>query len=1005
MSTKQLTSELPPPKTPQDKTKQKKINHNVNIVSNKQEPIPQGLPHKPSPIHAQMSYNSSYTSDSVLGAHHQPNLSSQSFVETPSYQSKATMFTPMSTVSYSIGDTIMPPFSEKREQDEVLSHSLDNIMHLKNQDANDDIKNEDAHNLNNPFYVPPMAAQFMIETNQLKYEPTDLIAPSFESRNCKIALNSNTDITFDMSFIILKKILEKLTDNNFGNDVISLFIDHFGRYKIMQQIKRSNAEMNGETFAQLYWSPKDKQVNQINVHKIISNMDVLSEEYSKINNDKYHKILFVNGENKIANGTKLSELSELCEYEFRSDEFRFIAQSEFYYSIYKQMCQKPQILSSKTPIECMKNAFRSYSNQICPILSVYCTKKINDNIFAYWVYMWVVSIICRKCMEPYNENMPLQLDLTIIPNDVIYSEDDIDCISDRLTMNNIQFNGDDQPISIDPSNIQSLIINIERCVKKCIDSMSEKQITQNRIIILVDRRRKSKKDNLFCFIPPTSYAHINKDYEILSCLYNTSQFILPQLNDNQITNATNSNLFVFTYLMRSKLTFKKLYNGLHVDEKEAIIDTTVIQKQSKHTETWDHMGSYNCVVNNYLFYNGGFCRFEPNDLVQIMPCFFTSKSFMYNSNKMFADFHALQSCLWNLMDDIWAKWNHIYALNSNFNLFSINKTIEISNENKEKVVQYCRKWQKTKDKKFKNDESFSKVIDYLHSFIDDNIDIHTPHQDDIIITNDRSEYFIPSLSHIPCSFYNDDFDTVYDIWSYCNAEIKLAKNHSVSLDDIKFDEKWQDYNKKFPLIELTPHSLIEDCIVGYQFCTVAISHIANSFAKYQPFQICMAIIVNNIRSFPLSDDTNEISVENLLSANNIPFKCLPPFKTQSINKLIGHIKDLIHDYNKSDIKNKRLVIIFDKINMDMEHKDIEFVIYVYETKAKANSKELNLSCVIPTIKNTHPKLFIINIYSINNTLAKCYFLRNGRILRFFPEHMETVWPHHFVISDTDINAL
>eukprot|EP01084_Bolivina_argentea_P042583 78520_1 len=64
-----------------------------------------------------------------------------------------------------------------------------------------------------------------------------------------------------------------------------------------------------------------------------------------------------------------------------------------------------------------------------------------------------------------------------------------------------------------------------------------------------------------------------------------------------------------------------------------------------------------------------------------------------------------------------------------------------------------------------------------------------------------------------------------------------------------------------------------------------------------------------------------------------------------------------------------------------------------------------MSNIIPDVSNDHPKLFILNTYYVDSTLIKSYFMRNGNILRFFPEHMETVWVRHFLISESEANVL
>eukprot|EP01083_Nonionella_stella_P109577 319677_1 len=37
--------------------------------------------------------------------------------------------------------------------------------------------------------------------------------------------------------------------------------------------------------------------------------------------------------------------------------------------------------------------------------------------------------------------------------------------------------------------------------------------------------------------------------------------------------------------------------------------------------------------------------------------------------------------------------------------------------------------------------------------------------------------------------------------------------------------------------------------------------------------------------------------------------------------------------------------------------------------------------------------------------VKCYWTIDGKTLRFFPEHMETVWPNYFEMTQQEINNL
>eukprot|EP01084_Bolivina_argentea_P302890 522884_1 len=285
----------------------------------------------------------------------------------------------------------------------------------------------------------------------------------------------------------------------------------------------------------------------------------------------------------------------------------------------------------------------------------------------------------------------------------------------------------------------------------------------------------------------------------------------------------------------------------------------------------------------------------------------------------------------------------------------------------------------------KQGEDIKAFINCLNSLIDD----------DIIITNQKFEYHVPDMSKIQSITDNDDFSTIYDVCGYCNTEIEL--NHQRSgISNLKYNNKeWEQYLKTFPFVEVTPKILIADNIIGYHLLTVAMSHIIRKLDKYQPFQISMGIIADKIKSinqFPIG----EIDVNHVLKSNHLHF-VQHTLKVQSINEIIASICDHIWNFNKCETMNKRLIVLFEKIKVNVFQKHIQCSMYIYDMKASP-SNQLNLSPLIPTIHNNHPKLFIINTHYIHSRLIKCYFMCRGGCLRFFPEHMETVWPHYFNIS-------
>eukprot|EP01084_Bolivina_argentea_P269860 458749_1 len=64
----------------------------------------------------------------------------------------------------------------------------------------------------------------------------------------------------------------------------------------------------------------------------------------------------------------------------------------------------------------LKDAFANYKEMFCDSSSINPTVKFDDDIFAFWVYIWSTNIIIRTYMEPYSKLLPIQFDVCIIPN-------------------------------------------------------------------------------------------------------------------------------------------------------------------------------------------------------------------------------------------------------------------------------------------------------------------------------------------------------------------------------------------------------------------------------------------------------------------------------------------------------------------------------------------------------------------------------------------------------------
>eukprot|EP01084_Bolivina_argentea_P261874 442712_1 len=209
------------------------------------------------------------------------------------------------------------------------------------------------------------------------------------------------------------------------------------------------------------------------------------------------------------------------------------------------------------------NAFKIYEDKLCHPLSLTHRShiKINDNIFVHWMYIYCMSIAVREYMEQNDTILiPLQIDLVIIPNCVVdvFKNEIIDChvgsISERLTTNKIIFNEDNNKILCSPAEFQSLLHLINKAINQI------KTATETHRIIFVIDRRNIGKDHLYYFTAPAKYGNINNKYEIINCIYNTSNYLLPRSKYNPCVGAKDeSNLLVMSYIIRSKTHFPNLF--------------------------------------------------------------------------------------------------------------------------------------------------------------------------------------------------------------------------------------------------------------------------------------------------------------------------------------------------------------------------------------------------------------------------------------------------------------
>eukprot|EP01084_Bolivina_argentea_P291943 501819_1 len=352
------------------------------------------------------------------------------------------------------------------------------------------------------------------------------------------------------------------------------------------------------------------------------------------------------------------------------------------------------------------------------------------------------------------------------------------------------------------------------------------------------------------------------------------------------------------------------------------------------------------------------------------------------------------------------------------------------------------------EQKFKHKKSLQKteLVDKLQNLIQDDIEqkyswinnsafTGNDLTDDIVVTNNDNEYYAPifkyqtgekrgildmfeGTQHSLSVEHLKILPVLYDVWLYCNI-CETTRFNIKGLDAyLRVREEWSTYNDMLPAMTVKPKSWIEDTVLDYHLCICAVSHVLRNLDAFAPFQVHTVIISNKLTTFV--DDASArckqiIQIKQILNQNNIKF-VQQKLKLHSICETMNDIATAFWSYTKEKIvKNHRWVWLFDMQQYDNITTDI--ILYIYQNKSAVfhssnedqtinlNTFQFNIATVIPEISNDHPKLFTVNTYYINCNFVRAYFIRHGEILRFFPEHMESIWLKHFCISDSEVTSL
>eukprot|EP01084_Bolivina_argentea_P267908 454919_1 len=473
-----------------------------------------------------------------------------------------------------------------------------------------------------------------------------------------------------------------------------------------------------------------------------------------------------------------------------------------------------------------------------------------------------------------------------------------------------------------------------------------------------------------------------------------------------------------------------------VQTKPIVEETIPLNNQQIDISSEEFVVSEYCIVNNYLYLHGRFVRFIPSDMIQILPHFFNIKT---QHQAILKNFELYYETLWHLPDDILTYWNRKH-IDSNYKTSKI-KTQIYFDHIRDTLAKLCKMENKVIYNKTNKTIEKNEIILRLQNSIEDDINQKYPWEaemkfcgcnldNDIIITNGDDEYYVPSVEYETGQIYERKtvsswmkqynlsiehlkmMPVLYDVWAYSSSVNLITFNDIITklkIHNQTFQYEWKKYKLLLPVMTEKPGVLIRDTILDYHFCICALSHVLRNLDSFAPFQINSAIISHKLGKVDINKEFDAIDIDNILRKNQIRF-VKREMHRDSICEAMNIIAHALWDYTGRVITtNQRWIVVF-----DMQQDEI--IIYVYQNKPTKifletlnnldfNSMHMNLSGLIPNISNNNPKLFILNTYYAECGLVRSYFMREGKILRFFPEHMEYMWPNHFLMSDTETSQI
>eukprot|EP01083_Nonionella_stella_P192529 711578_1 len=283
-----------------------------------------------------------------------------------------------------------------------------------------------------------------------------------------------------------------------------------------------------------------------------------------------------------------------------------------------------------------------------------------------------------------------------------------------------------------------------------------------------------------------------------------------------------------------------------------------------------------------------------------------------------------------------------------------------------------------------------------------------PYMRNVIVSNSKEQFCVPIMADVISMFDEQDIDwkaILYDVGLYYYAECGI-KHVPFTMDTFtdmprnELNEKqsieWKQYLRTKPLLSdavvaLEPTHKIMDNILAYHHYTIAVSHILKSYRVFKAFTLSLAFVINqrdSLDSQRITDIGSTLEGESIAYIRN-------ELNPLDLNETIKIIFDGLFKYKDISDSNQ-MVLLF---AMEPNNPSSACTMYIYDHQLVPNDT------IIPHMEDNDSRLFVLQFQYLHTKHVKCYWKIDGKTLRFFPEHMETLWPKYFTISSDDINPL